>query len=73
MRAAIAMLGLHVLDPRLFEFEETIAFSAVMVIATLYVVFSLRVEAPKVDVAIIANPVGIGIIFVLLQCLIVSE
>jgi hypothetical protein len=73
MRAAIPMLGLHVLNPRLFEFEETIAFSAVMVIATLYVVFSLRVEAPKVDVAVIANPVGVGILFVLLQCLIVSE
>jgi hypothetical protein len=61
------VLGFHVLDHRLFEFEMAIMFLAVMMIATLYVVLSLRVEAPKVDVTIIADPVGIGILFMLLQ------
>lgn len=67
------MFGLHMLNPRLLEFKETITFPAVMVIATNYVVFSPRVEAPKVDVAVVANPVGIGICFVMLQGLVVSE
>jgi hypothetical protein len=75
MRAAIPMLGLHVLNPRLLQIEVTITFLAVMVIATLDVVFSLGVEAPEVDVALRANPVpvGIGILFMLLQGSIVSE
>jgi hypothetical protein len=62
-----------VLNPRLLEFEETVTYPAVMVIATRYVVFSLRLEAPKVDVAVIANPVGIGTVFMLLQGSIVLE
>jgi len=73
MRATIPMLGLHVLNPRLLEFEETIAFPAIVVMATLHVMFSLCIGAPKVDVAVIANPVGIGIVFVLLQGSIVSK
>lgn len=61
------MLGLHVLDPRLFKFEKAIAFPAVVVIETLYVVLALRVEAPKVDATAIADPVCIGRPSVLLQ------
>jgi hypothetical protein len=67
VRSAIPVLGLHVLDLRLLEFEKAIAFPAVMVIATFYVVLSPRGEAPKVDVTVIADMVSIGILFVLLQ------
>jgi hypothetical protein len=73
VRAAIPVLCFHVLNPRPLEFEMTIAFFAVMVIATLHVVFLLCVEALKVDDAIIANPVGIGVVFMLLQGSFVSE
>jgi hydrogenase/urease accessory protein HupE len=67
VRSAIQVLGLHVLDHRLFEIKQAIMFPAVMMIGTLYVVLSLRVGAPKVDATIVADPVGIGILIVLLQ------
>ncbi len=73
MRAAIPVLGLHMLNLRLFEFEKPVAIPAVMVIATCHVVLSLGVEAPEVGVAVIANPVSTGIFFVLLQGLVVLE
>jgi hypothetical protein len=54
------------LDPRLVGFEKAITFPAVMVFATFHIVFSPRVGAPKVDATVIADPMGIGILFVLL-------
>ena len=71
MRSAIRVLGLHVLDPRLFKFEKAIAFPAVVMVETLYVVLPLCVEAPKVDVTAFADPVCIGRPSVLLQGLVV--
>jgi len=44
-----------------------------MVIATLYVVLLPGIEAPKVEITVIAWPVGIGILFVLLQCPVTLE
>ena len=48
--------------------EQAIAIPAVMVIGTLPVMLVARVGAPKVEIAIVAWPVGVGILFVLLQC-----
>ena len=62
------MLGLHVLHLRLLEVEQAITIPAVMVIGTLPVMLFTRIGAPEIEVAIIAWPVGIGILFVLLQC-----
>jgi hypothetical protein len=73
VRSAIPMLGLHVLHLRLLEVEQAIAIPAVMVIGTLPVMLFTRFGAPKVEVAIIAWPVGVGILFVLLQCPVVWE
>jgi hypothetical protein len=67
------MLGLHMLHLRLLEVEQAIAIPAVMVIRTLPVMVFTRIGAPKVDIAIIAWPVGVGILFVLLQCPVVYE
>jgi len=67
------MLGLHVLHLRVFEVEQAIAIPAVMVIRTLPVMLFTRIGAPKVEIAINAWPVGVGILFVLLQCPVVYE
>jgi hypothetical protein len=50
-----------------------IAFLAVMMIWTLGVVLLSHVGALEVEVAVIAGPMGVGILFVLLQCSIVWE
>lgn len=73
MHAAIPMLGLHVLNPQLLDLEVTVTFLAVMVTATRYEVFLQCAGAPKFDVAVLANPVGFGIVFVLLQGVFASE
>lgn len=73
MQAAMAMLGLHVLNSQLLGLEVTVTFLAVMVIATRYEMFLQCVGAPKLDVAVLANPVGFGSVFVLPQGLFVSE
>lgn len=44
-----------------------------MVIGTLLIVLLSRIEAPEVEVAIIARPVSVGILFVLLQRPIICE
>jgi hypothetical protein len=67
------MLGLHMLYFRLLGVEQAIAIPAVVVIGTLPVVLVTRIGAPKVEIAIIARPVGIGILFVLLQCPVTCE
>lgn len=67
------MLGLHVLHLRSLMTEEAIAIPAVMVIGTLPVMLFTRMGAPKVEIAIIARPVGVGILLVLLQCPVVWE
>lgn len=73
MLSAIPVLGLHMLYPRLVEFEKAIAFPAIMVFATFNVVLSPRVDAAKVDATFSANPMGIGILFVLFQNSVVWE
>jgi hypothetical protein len=68
------VLGLCVLDLRLLKFEKAVTFPAVMVNWASYVVLSPRVEAPKFGVTVIvAEPVGIEILFVLLQGPVVRE
>jgi len=59
------MLGSHVLDPRSLGVEVTIAVRAKMMVWALYVVLPPRFGTLKVKVAIIAGPVGIGVLFVL--------
>ena len=44
-----------------------------MVIGALSVMLFARMGAPKVQIAIIARPVGVGILCVLLQCPVVWE
>jgi len=56
------MIVHHVLNPRLRGVENGIAFLAV----PLCVVLLLSIEACKVEVASITEPVGAGIVFVLL-------
>ena len=65
--------GIHVVTEVALALEVTIAFPTVMVNATVRVVLSQRVVARKVEVAVIARPVGIGIGFVLLEGAIVWE
>ena len=68
------VLGFHVLDLRLLEFEKAVTFPTVMVNWASYVVSSPLVEAPKFGVtAIAADPVGIRILVVLLQGTVVWE
>lgn len=73
VRLAIPMLGLHMLHLRSLVAEEAIAIPAVMVIGTLPVMLFTRLGAPKVEVAIIARPVRVGILLVLLQSPVVWE
>lgn len=56
------MLGLHMLHLRLLEVEQAITIPAIMVIRTLPVMLFTRMGTPKVEVAIIAWPVGVGIL-----------
>jgi hypothetical protein len=51
------MFGGHVMISRLLPGEMPIAFLAVMMIWTLYVVLLSHVGALEVDVAVIAGPV----------------
>jgi hypothetical protein len=62
---AIPMLGGHVLDPRLLGVEVTIAVPARRMVWALYVVLPPRFGTLKVDVAVIAGPVGVGVLLVL--------
>jgi hypothetical protein len=73
VHSAVPVLGLHMLYPRLVEFEKAITFPAIMVFATFNEVLSPRVEASKVDPTFSTNPVGIGILFVLFQNSVVWE
>lgn len=66
VHSAIPMFGLHVLHFRLLGLEQAITFLAEMVITTLFIVLLPPIEAREVEVAIIAWPVGVGIILVLL-------
>jgi hypothetical protein len=59
------MFGRHVMDPCL-QGKVAIAFRAVMMISTLLVVLLSHVGALEVEVAVIAGPMGVGILFVLL-------
>lgn len=68
MHSTIPMLGLHVLDFRSLGVKKEFTLVAVIVIGTLPVMLFTRIVALKVEVAIIAWPVGVGIFFVLLQC-----
>ena len=65
--SAIQMLCFHVLDPRIFKIEMAIAWTTIMIILAPHVVALARFEALKVEVAVIAGPVEVGILFVLLQ------
>jgi hypothetical protein len=60
------MFGGHVLDSRLLSGKVTIAFLAVIMISTLHVVLPSHVGAREVEIAVIAGPMGVGILFVLL-------
>jgi hypothetical protein len=60
------MSGGHVLYSGRLPGKVTIAFLAVIMISTLRVVLPSRVSALKVEIAVIAGPMGIGILFVLL-------
>jgi len=59
------MLGSHMLDPRFLGVEVTIAVPAKMMVWALYVVLPPRFGTLKVKIAVIAGPVGIGVLFVL--------
>jgi hypothetical protein len=63
------MIAHHVSNPRLCGAESGIAFLAV----PLCVVLLSSIEACKVETACITDPVGAGIVPVLLQCSIVRE
>ena len=60
------MFGRHVLDPGLLTVKVAIAFLAEIVIWALHVVLHSHVSAFKIEVAVIAGPVKVGIFFVLL-------
>ena len=66
-------LGIHVVTEVALALEMTIAFPTVMVNATVCVVLSQRAVTRKVEIAVIAWPVGSGISFVLLEGAIVWE
>jgi len=55
---AIPVLVDHVLDPRVSEVKMAIAYAAIVVIRTLYVVLPQRFVALEINVAVIAEPVG---------------
>jgi hypothetical protein len=59
------MLGSHVLDPRLVGVEVTIAIPARRMVWALYVVLPPRFGTLKVEIAVIARPVCVGVLFVL--------
>jgi hypothetical protein len=65
--------GTHVLTDVVLVLEMAIAFPAVVMLAAVYVMLLPRVVAREVAVAIIAWPVGIGIVFVLLKGAVVCE
>jgi len=54
------------LDSRLLPGKVTITFLAVIMISTLRVVLLSHVSALEVEIAVIAGPMGVGILFVLL-------
>jgi len=65
--------GIHVVTEVALALEMTIAFLAVVVTGTLYVVLLPLIVAGKVEAAVIAFPVGTGSTFVLLQGPVVWE
>lgn len=61
------------LQPRRLGVELAITFPTVMVIRALCVVLPLRVESPKVDIAVVTDPMQAGSLFVLSQGVRVNE
>ena len=59
------MLGAHVLDPRSLGVKMPIAVPAEIMIWAPHVVLPQRIAAPKIEVAVITGPVGVGILLVL--------
>ena len=70
---AIPVFVLHMLPPGLLEVEMPIAILAVVVISVLYVVLPQYVIALKVEVAVVAGPVRIGILLMLLESAIMPK
>ena len=70
---AIPVFGIHMLLPGLLEVEMLVALLAVVVIRVLYIVLPQGVIALKVEVAVIAGPMRIGILLVLLESTIVPK
>ena len=64
--SAIRMFGGHALYPRVLQGKVAIAFLAEMMILALHVVLPSHVGALKVEVAVVAGLVEVGILFVLL-------
>ena len=65
--------GVYVVTEIALALEMPIARLAVIVHTTVYVVLLPCVVARKIAIAIIARPVGIGIVFVLLEGAVVWE
>ena len=70
---AIPVFIIHMLPPGLLEVEMPIALLAVVVISVLYVVLPQCVIALKVEVAVVAGPMRIGILLMLLESTILPK